>query len=58
MMVEGRAGKKQVQLTWAAAPEVEIVSFEKAGRPVPPQLTAFREAWLGSKALLALPKID
>jgi hypothetical protein len=56
--VEARGGKKQFPITWAQSPDVEIVSFEKAGRPVTPEITAFREAWLGSKALQALPKID
>ena len=58
LTVEARAGRKQVPITWAQAPEVEIVSFEKAGRPVTPEITAFRDAWLGSKALQPLPKID
>ena len=58
MTVEARTGKKQVEITWAQAPDVEIVSFEKAGRQVTPEITAFREAWLGSKALRPLPKID
>jgi predicted metalloprotease with PDZ domain len=55
---ETRTGKKQFPIAWAQAPDVEIVSFEKAGRPVTPEITAFREAWLGSKALQVLPKID
>jgi predicted metalloprotease with PDZ domain len=58
LTVETRAGKKQVQIIWAEAPDVVIVSFEKAGRQVTPQIAAFREAWLGSKALRPLPKID
>ena len=58
MIVEGRGGKRQVQITWASAPDVEIVSFEKAGRQVTPEITAFRDAWLGSKALQPLPKIE
>jgi hypothetical protein len=58
LTVEARGGKKQFPITWAQSPDVEIVSFEKAGRPVTPEITAFREAWLGSKALQALPKID
>lgn len=58
LTVEGRAGKRQVQIIWAQAPDVEIVSFEKAGRPVTPEITAFREAWLGSKALRPLPQIE
>ena len=32
LTVETRTGRKQVQITWAQAPDVEIVSFEKAGR--------------------------
>lgn len=58
LVVETRAGRKQVQLTWAAAPDVELVPFEKAGRQVTPEIKAFRAAWLGSKALRPLPKID
>jgi predicted metalloprotease with PDZ domain len=58
LTVETRAGKKQVQITWAQAPDVEIVPFEKAGRQVTPEVTRFRDAWLGSKALRPLPKIE
>jgi predicted metalloprotease with PDZ domain len=58
LTVETRAGKKQVQISWALAPDVEIVPFEKAGRPVTSEITALREAWLGSKALRPLPKIE
>jgi predicted metalloprotease with PDZ domain len=58
LTVEARTGRKQAEITWAQAPDVEIVSFEKAGRQVTPEMTAFREAWLSSKALRPLPKID
>jgi predicted metalloprotease with PDZ domain len=58
LIVEARTGRKQVEITWAQAPDVEIVSFEKAGRPVTPEIITFREAWLGSKALRPLPKIE
>ena len=58
LTVETRTGKKQVEITWAQAPDVEIVSFEKAGRQVTPEITAFREVWLGSKALRPLPKVE
>jgi predicted metalloprotease with PDZ domain len=58
LTVEGRAGKKQVEITWAQAPDVAIVTFEKAGRQLTPEIAAFREAWLSSKALRPLPKID
>ena len=58
LTLEARAGRKRVEITWAQAPDVEIVSFEKAGRQVTPEITAFRDAWLGSKALRPLPKIE
>jgi predicted metalloprotease with PDZ domain len=58
LTVEARAGKKQVEITWAKAPDVEIISFEQAGRPLTPAITRFRDSWLGSKALRPLPKIE
>jgi len=58
LTVETRAGRKQIQLTWAVTPDVELAPFEKAGRPVTPEIKAFRAAWLGSKALRPLPKIE
>src|SRR5665213_1331918 len=58
LTVEARTGKKQVEMTWAQPPDVEIVSFEQAGQQVTPEITAFREAWLGSKALRPLPRIE
>jgi len=58
LSVEARAGRKQVAITWAQAPDLEIVSFEQAGRQVTQEITAFRDAWLGSKALRPLPKIE
>jgi len=58
LTVEARTGRKQVDITWAQSPDVEVVSFEKAGRQVTPEIAAFREAWLGSKALRPLPKIE
>ena len=56
--MERAHGTKQVEITWAQAPDVEIVSFEQAGGQVTPEITAFRDAWLGSKALRPLPKIE
>jgi len=58
LTVETRAGEKQIQVIWAQAPDLEIVSFETAGRQVTPEITRFREAWLESRALRPLPKID
>jgi predicted metalloprotease with PDZ domain len=58
LTVETRAGRKKVEIVWTQAPDVEIVSFEQAGRQVAPEIAAFRDAWLGSKALRPLPKIE
>jgi len=58
LTVEARAGRKQVEIIWTQPPDVEIVSFEQAGRRVTPEITRFSDAWLGSKALRPLPKID
>ena len=58
LTVEARTGKKKVEITWTHAPDVEIVSFEQAGRQVTPEIARFRDAWLGSKALRPLPRID
>ncbi|MBZ5631897.1 MAG: PDZ domain-containing protein [Acidobacteriia bacterium] len=56
--VEARSGQKKAEITWAQAPDVWITSFEKVGRQVTPEITRFRDAWLGSKALWPLPKIE
>jgi hypothetical protein len=52
------AQRKRVGVTWAHAPDLELVSFEKAGRQVTPEVSVFRDAWMGSKALRPLPKIE
>lgn len=38
-------------------PATAIVTFERAGQPVTPQVAQFRQAWLGSKALHPLPAL-
>jgi predicted metalloprotease with PDZ domain len=57
LRTETRAGKKSMGVILEPDPAVEIVLFEKAGQAVTPEITAFRAAWLGSKALHALPVI-
>jgi len=37
---------------------VHVVPYERAGREVTAEMTAFRQAWLGSKAIHALPKLS
>ena len=53
-----RNGPADVQMTLAENPNVELVTFEDAHRTVTPEITAFRQSWLGSKALHPLPAID
>ena len=53
-----RDGPQQAQLTLGEDPTEELVTFEEAGRPVTPEITAFRQNWLGSKALHPLPTIE
>ncbi len=45
-----RGMAKRATLVLAADPELELVPYEAAGRPVTDAMRALREAWLGSKA--------
>ncbi len=58
LKVRTRAGERETSLVLGENPELEIVTFEDAGRTVTPQIEAFRRAWLGSKALHKLPDIN
>ncbi|MFL6414642.1 MAG: M61 family metallopeptidase [Bryobacteraceae bacterium] len=57
LRVQTRAGQRDARLTLAEDPELELVTFEEAGQPMTPAIKAFRDAWLGSKALHPLPKL-
>jgi len=52
-----RAGEKEVDLVLAAPPGSRIVPYESAGRPLTPEMAAFRQAWLSSKAIHPLPRL-
>ncbi len=58
LKVRTRGGDRETSLVVGENPELEIVTFEDAGRTVTPEVEAFRRAWLGSKALRKLPDID
>lgn len=47
---EQRGRKHTATLRLAEDPRLEVVTFERAGRPVSAEIRRFREAWLGSKA--------
>ncbi len=56
--VRTRAGEHEVNIRLGQNPELELVTFEQAGRNTTPAIEAFRKAWLGSKALHPLPDIN
>lgn len=58
LRVQGRAGDRIIRLTWQEFPQVEILPFERAKLPLTPEIRAFRDAWLGSKALRPLPVLS
>ncbi len=45
-----RGERRNARLTLAENPSFEVVTYEKAGRPVTDAVRAFRERWLGPKA--------
>jgi predicted metalloprotease with PDZ domain len=56
--VETRADRKDVDLVLGAPPGLRIVTYESAGRPLTRETAAFREAWLSSKAVHPVPKVE
>lgn len=57
LKVDGRGAQRDVDLTLGESPAVEVVPYESAGRKLTPAMSAFRQAWLGSKALRPLPEV-
>ncbi|HEX2092737.1 MAG TPA: PDZ domain-containing protein [Longimicrobiaceae bacterium] len=41
---------KQARVTLAENPRMEVVTYERAGRPVTDEIRAFRERWMASRA--------
>ncbi len=58
LKVESRGGNRDVDVIWSESPALEIVTYEEAGRTLMPEMASFREAWLSSKALRPLPKLE
>ena len=48
--VEQRGAVKRVRAVLAENPQLEIVTYEAAGRPLTDAMRSFRAAWLGSRA--------
>ena len=57
LKVEARGGKRDVEVTLAESPGLEVVTFEQAGKVAGREQLALREAWLSSKAVHALPEV-
>jgi predicted metalloprotease with PDZ domain len=55
LAVESRAGKKEVDVELSAPPGYEMVPYEMAGKELTPEMKAFRDAWLSSKAIHPAP---
>ncbi len=56
-MRASRGGKKEVDLVLEESPALQLVPYELADKQLTPEITAFREAWLSSKAVHPLPKV-
>lgn len=50
MDVAQRGTRREIAVTLVENPEMEIVTYERAGMPVTDAIRAFRQSWLGSKA--------
>ncbi len=57
LKVDGHAGQRETDITLGESPMLEVVPYERAGREVTAEMAAFRQAWLGSKAIHPLPMV-
>ncbi len=57
LKVDGRAGKREIDIELAESPAVQVVPYELAGRELTSEMSAFRNAWLSSKAPHPQPKV-
>ena len=56
LQVETRGGKKDVDVELAGPQGFELEPYEMAGKELTDQIRAFRDSWLGSKAIHPAPK--
>jgi predicted metalloprotease with PDZ domain len=56
LQVETRGPKKEVELELAGPQGFEAEPYEMAGKELTPEMKAFRDAWLSSKAIHPAPK--
>ena len=48
-VIIGRDGRRETSVTLGESPEVEVVTFEAAGMPLPDEARTFRDAWMRSR---------
>lgn len=59
LKAEIRGGtRKEMDLVLGESPAMDLVLYERVSRPLTPEMTAFRQAWLSSKAIHPLPKVE
>lgn len=54
---ETRGGRKDVEITVSDTPQVELRPYELDGKVLTPEMSAFRQSWLGDHAVRPLPKL-
>jgi predicted metalloprotease with PDZ domain len=53
--VKGRGGVRNVPVTLTQDPALRLVTFEQTGKPVTPEIIAFRNNWLSSRSASKSP---
>ncbi|HZE86014.1 MAG TPA: PDZ domain-containing protein [Puia sp.] len=51
MEYEHRTDKKTTMIVLGESPSISVMTFERAGMPVTPEILQFRKSWLGTKGL-------
>ena len=57
LKVEGRSGKRDLEVALTESAAMELVTFEQAGKVASAEQLRLRADWLGSKAVHALPEV-
>jgi predicted metalloprotease with PDZ domain len=50
LTIKGRAGSRSVSIPLAQDPVLELITFERAGKSITPEIKDFRSQWLSSRA--------
>lgn len=58
LSVDSRSGHRDVNVTLRESPALQILPYERVGRAPSPDMLTLRNAWLSSKAVHPLPKLE